>query len=86
MTQRFQADGCVVHDGDGASQAISIRTSPSCGLEQTHDFRVRLRPWVPPRQMLLGDRGETVACKERRQLLRMGHPEAAGERSCATSG
>jgi hypothetical protein len=27
-----------------------------------------------------------VACEERRQLPRMGHPEAAGERSCATSG
>jgi hypothetical protein len=86
MTQRVQADGCVVHDGDGASQAISIRTSPSCGLEQTHDFRVRLRPWVPPRQMLLGGWGGTVTCEERRQLLRMGHTEASGERSCETSG
>jgi hypothetical protein len=55
-------------------------------LERTHDFRLRLQPVVPPRQMVLGRWGGTGACEERRQRLRMGHPEAAGERSYETSG
>jgi hypothetical protein len=36
--------------------------------------------------MVVGRWDGTVACEERRQFLRMGHPEAAGERSYETSG
>jgi hypothetical protein len=63
-----------------------MRTVPPRRLGQTYD----LRTWLPP--TFTGGSGWSgsgvgnVACEERRQRLRMGHPEAAGEPSCETSG
>jgi hypothetical protein len=63
-----------------------MRTVPPRRLEQMDALRTRLQPRLASARWWSGAGEGNVACEERRQLLRMGHPEAAGERSCATSG
>ena len=86
MAQRSQADGRGVSIGGVCRQAISMRTVPPRRLEQTYDLRTWLQPRFASGRWWSGVGTGHVACEERRQLLRMGHTEAAGEESCETSG
>jgi hypothetical protein len=67
-------------------QALSLRTVPPRGLEQPHALRMRLRPRCARGRWKVGRWGGTVAWEDGRQPVQMGHTEAAGQRSCETSG
>ena len=67
-------------------QAISMQTTPPRRLEQMYDLRTRLQPRFASGRWWSGAGVGNMACEERRQLLQMGHTEAAGERFYDTSG
>jgi hypothetical protein len=66
--------GRLAEDRATTSTGVDVRP-PHAAAAEVHRWQLMVMPWVG-----------NVACKERRQRLRMSHTEAAGEQSCETSG